>query len=288
MYVWLGESFAVHPEVVVVAHLVGSVRHSRIECSQQPVNGVIRNLPNAEEAQDMVDSISIKIFSHLAETVLPPLIAVALHHLPIVGGESPILSHNREVVGRSASRAIHVEQLGIEPSVNARRADADWNVAFQHHMMLVGIVAHFAQLFIEVILNKIYIVDFVAIGFDKSVNLFFLIFSIFAPAVKVGCFELVAQHAIGSIGFKPRQIVLHKSAISDCRRKLLTHLGIQCFYVCLLKFVHLLIVYHCQSIKVGSFFASPFGFCFIFQFAYCIGTDIHRMQGESGIGIIRI
>ena len=154
--------------------------------------------------------------------------------------------------------------------------------------MLVGIVAHFAQLFVEVILNKIYIVDFVAIGFDKSVNLFFLIFSIFAPAVKVGCFELVAQHAIGSIGFKPRQIVLHKCAICDCRRKLLAHLGIQCFYVCLLKFVHLLIVYHCQSIKVGSFFASPFGFCFIFQFADGIGTDIHRMQGESGIGIIRI
>ena len=88
-----------------------------------------RNLPNTEEAKDMVDAICIEVFSHLLEAVFPPLEAIFIHFLPIVGRESPVLTLNREVIRWRTGLAVHIEELRRNPGINACAANADRNVA---------------------------------------------------------------------------------------------------------------------------------------------------------------
>ena len=58
------------------------------ELSQQPVYGVHRYLPNAEEAEDVVDAVGIEVFCHFVETFHPPGITVFFHDIPVIGGEA--------------------------------------------------------------------------------------------------------------------------------------------------------------------------------------------------------
>ena len=60
--------------------------------SQQSRFGCLWNLPDAEEAQDMVDAVGIEIARHHLQAALPPSVAVLGHRLPVVGREAPVLS----------------------------------------------------------------------------------------------------------------------------------------------------------------------------------------------------
>ena len=93
--------------------------------------GIHRNLPDAEETENMVDAVSVEVFRHLAETCFPPCEAVAVHLFPVVCRETPVLTEDREVIRRCACLAVHVEELGIDPGVDACARYADWNVAFE-------------------------------------------------------------------------------------------------------------------------------------------------------------
>ena len=64
----------------------------RNELAEQTMYGMRRNFPDAEESEDVVDTVGGEVFGHLAETLLPPQVVVLFHHIPVVGRESPVLS----------------------------------------------------------------------------------------------------------------------------------------------------------------------------------------------------
>ena len=89
--VWTGHQLSIESHAVVL-YLVDTHWERRGELAQQAVYGMRWDFPDTEEAQDMVDAISGKVFCHLAETLLPPQIIVLFHHVPIVSWEAPVLS----------------------------------------------------------------------------------------------------------------------------------------------------------------------------------------------------
>ena len=115
----LGVLVDINPEVVAVSHFFHAVWQRRIEITQQAVNGIHRDLPDAEETEDMVDAVCVEVFGHLAEARFPPSEAVSVHHFPVVSREAPVLTEDREFVRRSTGLTIHIEQVGVNPGVDA-------------------------------------------------------------------------------------------------------------------------------------------------------------------------
>ena len=62
------------------------------ELSKQSVYRMDRNLPDTEEAEYVVNTISIKVLRHILEAVYPPLTAVLNHLIPVVSREAPVLT----------------------------------------------------------------------------------------------------------------------------------------------------------------------------------------------------
>lgn len=85
-------NFRINPEIIAVAKFLGRIGERRVKVSQQPMDGIHRNLPNTEESENMVNTIRIEIFSHLAEPLFPPAETVERHLIPVVCGEAPVLS----------------------------------------------------------------------------------------------------------------------------------------------------------------------------------------------------
>ena len=98
---------------------------SRTKVSTKATHIVDRYFPNTEETEDMVDAETVEVFAELTESSLPPCETVALHHLPVVGREAPILPHGGKVVGRSACLLLRVEIRRVGPRVDAGPVDTD-------------------------------------------------------------------------------------------------------------------------------------------------------------------
>ena len=122
--------------------LMGRERKCRIEISVQTTLCPHRDLPYTEEAEDMVDTECIKIFSHLCKTRLPPCEAVLRHLLPVVGRESPVLSVSRECIRRCTCLRIHMEEFRIKPCIHAGTADSDRKVSLEDHTLRMCIGTH--------------------------------------------------------------------------------------------------------------------------------------------------
>src|SRR5574344_3063199 len=60
----------------VTLYLIHRQWQCRRELPQQSMNGIGRYLPDTEEAEDMVDAVSVEILRHLTETVHPPFAMV--------------------------------------------------------------------------------------------------------------------------------------------------------------------------------------------------------------------
>ena len=114
-----------------------------------------RDLPDTEEAKDMVDAVGVEVFGHLAETTYPPAATVGKHRIPVVGGEAPVLAVGGEGIRRCTSLSVQVEVLRLYPSLDTIAADADGNVAFQDDLVLTGIGMGGTHLLIEVELDVI-------------------------------------------------------------------------------------------------------------------------------------
>ncbi len=158
----------------------------------------------------MIYSVSVEVLGHLLEAGTPPRIAVLRHLLPVVCREAPELSHDREVVGRSTGRRVHVEQRRIDPRIDARAAHADRYVTFQHHTAAMGIVPHLAQLAREMILHEVVVghlvvmLLFILCGFGRAVTRHG------APFRKVGRRVLVPQCAEHRVRAQPILVGLHE------------------------------------------------------------------------------
>ena len=102
----------------------------------------------------MVDAVGIEVVGHLGEAACKPMIAFSRHGLPVVGGESPVLSISSEGIRWSTGLALKAEEGGVAPCLYASTADADGDVALEHYAMLVSIVGSALELLVQVILDK--------------------------------------------------------------------------------------------------------------------------------------
>ncbi len=208
----LGVARGIEPEPGPPNLLLGEGQ-SRIEVAQQTVYALVGNLPDTEKAQNVVDPVGIEILGHLAETGLPPGIAVLGHALPVVGGQPPVLTQHGEVVGRCSGLRIHVEEVGIDPGVAARAADADGNIALQDHAVRMGVVADLTQLTVQMVLHEVdlrHLRVAIAPGRSQLPDRLRIICSPLAPATEIGCTVPVAQGAEGGIGPQPRLVAAEK------------------------------------------------------------------------------
>ena len=60
--------------------------------SEQAMHAMHWDFPDTEEAEHVVDAVSIKELRHILEAAGPPLASVLQHLIPVVGRESPVLS----------------------------------------------------------------------------------------------------------------------------------------------------------------------------------------------------
>ena len=105
--------------------LVRGEWQGRAEVPTKATHIVDRYFPNTEETEDMVDAEAVEVFAEFTESSLPPCETVALHHLPVVGREAPVLPHGGEVVGWSACLLLWVEIRCVGPRVHAGPVDTD-------------------------------------------------------------------------------------------------------------------------------------------------------------------
>ena len=119
-------------------------RHSqrRSKLTQQSVNRIYRNLPNTEETEYMVDTVSIKVQRHVLEAANPPLATILQHFMPVVSRESPVLAICREIIRWSTRLSIEIEVLRLHPHITAIAVYTDRNITLQNntlcHSMLVS------------------------------------------------------------------------------------------------------------------------------------------------------
>ncbi len=123
--------------------------------AQDPFDDVHRDAPDPEEAQDMVNPESIEVVSHVLEPPFPPAIPVFAHLVPVVGWKTPVLAFDREIVRRRARLLVHVVKAGLHPGVAAIAINADGDIPFHHHTVLMGIVDRVPELEMQVVLDKI-------------------------------------------------------------------------------------------------------------------------------------
>ncbi len=88
---WFGHELLLETKAVAL-NLAWRHWQGWTELTQQTVNRMSRDLPDAEEAKDMVYAISREVFLHLAETLEPPAETILLHLVPVVGREAPVLA----------------------------------------------------------------------------------------------------------------------------------------------------------------------------------------------------
>ena len=135
-----------------VFYLVYRQGQCRREVSQQAVDSILGNLPDAEEAQHVVYAEGVKVLLHVTEA--PP------HHLiqllrPMIGGEAPVLSLLREGVRWGARQRVEIEELRMPAGFHAVPVDADGQVALQHDPLLAGIVGSSLQLGVQQVLLEV-------------------------------------------------------------------------------------------------------------------------------------
>mmetsp|Transcript_68060 Transcript_68060/g.168157 ORF Transcript_68060/g.168157 Transcript_68060/m.168157 type:complete len:274 (-) Transcript_68060:954-1775(-) len=147
----LTEPVNVHDPLLV--QLAPKDRDRRPEHPQQTPRGRGGHLPNAEETEDVVDTIRVEVVGHGAEACTPPREAVLTHVLPVVGGESPVLAFLCVVVGGGACLLVHVEQVGLEPCVNGVVVDADGQVSLEGHALLLAVPGCLPQLQVQPVLH---------------------------------------------------------------------------------------------------------------------------------------
>ena len=114
-----------------------------------------RNLPDTEEAQYVVDAVSIKISCHVLETAVPPLAAILQHLKPVIGRESPVLTIDREVIRWSTRLTIEVEVFWFRPYIATIAVYADWNITLQNNALSLGMLVSLLHLAVQYELYEI-------------------------------------------------------------------------------------------------------------------------------------
>ena len=112
-------------------------RQRRREMAEESEECFAGNLPDAEEAQYVVDADGVEVLLHPLDAFLEPIYDVCL---PVIGREAPVLSVLREVIRRRARRTVETEEIRMDGRLDAVTIDSDGHIALQDHPVLAGIV----------------------------------------------------------------------------------------------------------------------------------------------------
>ena len=113
------------------------------------------NLPNAEEAEHVVDAIGVEEMTHVLESAHPPSTVVAEHLVPVVCGEAPVLAILSKVIWRRTGLTVHVEVLRLHPYIATHAAHADGDITLQDDTLLAGMVVNVLHLRLQ---HKLHVV----------------------------------------------------------------------------------------------------------------------------------
>ncbi|MBR4822069.1 MAG: 4-alpha-glucanotransferase, partial [Bacteroidales bacterium] len=268
-----------------VGNLLQGIRHRRAEMPHQAALLRHGNLPDAEESQDMVDAECVEVLRHLAQAALPPRIVILGHLVPVVGRESPVLPVHGKRIRRCAALRIHVEQVGMAPCIHARAADADGQVALEHHALAVRIGADLLELLVEVVLHEAMVIHLGLVPGVVVLRLLQAVLGVRTPLREVRRAGLIAQRAENGIRQQPVGIGREEVAVILAREHLLPLRTCEDRLQKLrLRLVDFHIVNLLQGIELRPLLLER-------------GRHLHprrrqvdelRMQRKSGIGIVRI
>ena len=117
-------------------------RHSqcRSKLTQQSVNRIYRNLPDTEETEYVIDTVSIKVQRHVLEAANPPLATILQHFMPVVSRESPVLAICREIIRWSTRLSIEIEVLRLHPHITAITVYTNRNITLQDNTLRHGML----------------------------------------------------------------------------------------------------------------------------------------------------
>src|SRR4051812_41840743 len=105
-------------------------RHRRNEVTHYTLNSMHRNTPDTKKTKYMIYSESIKIVTHLFETIFPPGKTVFPHSLPVVGRKAPVLSLYCKIIRWGSCLHVHVVKRGLLPCVTTIPVDTNGNITF--------------------------------------------------------------------------------------------------------------------------------------------------------------
>src|SRR5574343_631941 len=104
-------------------------RNSRNKSTHNAFHRGNRYAPDTEKTKNMINTDGIKIVSHLNEALVPPFKLIALHLLPVIGGESPVLTVNGKIIRWGTRLHIHMIQPGVHPCVYTIAIDPNRNIS---------------------------------------------------------------------------------------------------------------------------------------------------------------
>mmetsp|Transcript_34201 Transcript_34201/g.84091 ORF Transcript_34201/g.84091 Transcript_34201/m.84091 type:complete len:588 (+) Transcript_34201:776-2539(+) len=125
-----------------------------------PAPAVLGDLPHAEEAEDVVDAVRVEVLLHVREAPAPPRAPVAVHSVPVVGGESPVLLR----VARRTAVLVQLEQLRLRPHVAAAARHPNREVSLERNAILSCINRRLLELQMQVELLEVHAHDLPVVG----------------------------------------------------------------------------------------------------------------------------
>src|SRR5579872_4926711 len=115
---WPAESFGIKRDAAR-GEFCDVHRHGGHEITKNAFDCILRNAPDAEETENVVNAKGIEVATHLRKTTLPPVKAVLFHARPVVGRKAPVLTFGGEGVRRRAGLHVGVKQFRLLPDFRA-------------------------------------------------------------------------------------------------------------------------------------------------------------------------
>ena len=183
----------------LTAQFIFRIRQGGAEMAQETTLIRNGNLPDAEEAQDMVYAEGVEVLRHLAHAGFPPGKAVFLHLFPVVGGEAPVLTVFGKGIRRGSGLAVHVEEVRELPGIGTGAAYTDGKVSLKGYTVQMGVVYGFLELGIQQELHIAVKAHLFLVFQGKGLYLFGLEGAQLLPRSKLGRSINISEHAENGI-----------------------------------------------------------------------------------------
>ena len=285
-----GEEFFLKLQSVAF-YLLWTQAEGGLKLSQQTVDGMDGYLPDAEEAEYVVDAIGIEIFLHVLKPAYPPLATVLQYLVPVVGGEAPVLAVDGEIIGRCSCLTVEVEILWFLPHVAPMSLHADGYVALEDDVLGACILVGFLHLLCQDVLHVVVEGDlpvFLGAGVGKDAPVLLVPCVVVLPLGEVGSLVGVSQVAVLCVGHEPALLLPEPLLVlprGKGGRALLLKEQVQ---ILLLRLYHAPVVYALELVELPAQGFKLRGFLLVFQRRQLPKVGILRMEGkdgDAGVGI---